>query len=74
VAVHPLREARELAGFTLRYESAITGIDYRRLHLFEQGLRPKAHELRVLAAAFRVPMSELAAALGFEKPNAPSDV
>ncbi len=63
-APHPLREAREISGLSLRRVDAITGIDFRRLHLLEQGLRPSSREIELLAAVYRIVPAQLRAVLG----------
>jgi transcriptional regulator with XRE-family HTH domain len=57
--VHSLREVRELRGLSLRRLGARATIDFRRLHLFEHGLRPSPIERRLIAVALRVSVNEL---------------
>jgi transcriptional regulator with XRE-family HTH domain len=64
---HPLRELRDGAGLSLRRVEAITSIDFRRLHLFECGLLPKADEVERLALVYRVPRSQLREVLGISE-------
>jgi hypothetical protein len=56
---HPIAEARRRAGLTLRALDECTGIDFRRLHLFERGLVPNPLEQQLVAAACHVPVRDL---------------
>ena len=57
--VRHLRAVREAQGLSLRRLATLATIDYRRIFLFENGLKPSPTERRLLAAALRVSMSEL---------------
>ena len=63
-AVHPLVELRAITGLSLRRCGAISGIDYRRWHLFEHGLLPHERELPLVAAVLRVEPDQLREMLG----------
>jgi transcriptional regulator with XRE-family HTH domain len=62
--VHPLVALRRSCNLTLRRLDSKTGINFRRLALFEQGLRPRPHEIDLLAEALGVEPRTLCALLG----------
>jgi hypothetical protein len=56
---HPLKRARQAAGFSLRGLAKPTRIHYSRLCLFEHGLRPREDELLRLAGVLRCAPEDL---------------
>lgn len=62
--VHPLVALRRSRRLTLRCLDSQTGIDFRRLSLFERGLQPRPKEIDRLAAALNIDRAQLLALLG----------
>jgi transcriptional regulator with XRE-family HTH domain len=56
---HPLRLARLRERFTLRALAGVVGLPHPRIHAIKCGAKPSHIEARLLAAALRIPVSEL---------------
>jgi transcriptional regulator with XRE-family HTH domain len=58
--MHPVAAARRRERYSLRALAEITGIGFRTIHRIERGAaRPSPLQARLLAAALRIPLSEL---------------
>jgi transcriptional regulator with XRE-family HTH domain len=61
--MHAIALLRQRAGLTLRRCDALSGIDFRRWHLFERGLMPTERELLKVAGVLRIEPGTLRALL-----------
>jgi hypothetical protein len=56
---HAIQRARKAQGMSLRRLGSLSSLPFRRICLFEHGLEVSDTELRLLAAALRVPLHRL---------------